>query len=191
VRHSAAESPESKSLSPASPESHKTYIHSADPSSRSAPSPAACTQTAPPDRSTYTACTNAIRTRISDTARWPSSPAGQSHIAYTVKPCASPVDSPVADQTCCPASAGPLQTSPQTSLRTLYVRRGRDPDTHAADISPQTPPQARGPYCLPTMPCPASARDESRVGIHNHRGHRETQGEHQPLCNPVSPVVKI
>jgi hypothetical protein len=36
-----------------------------------------------------------------------------------------------------------------------------------------------------------SARDESRVGIHHHRGHRETPGEHRPLCNPVSPVVKI
>jgi hypothetical protein len=109
-----------------------------------------------------------------------------------VKLRASPVASPVADQTCCPASAEePLPTSPQTSPRILYVRRGRDPGTHAADISPQTPPQARGPYCLPSTPRAASARDESRVGIHHYREHTEIQGEHKRLCNPVSPVVKI
>ena len=49
------------------------------------------------------------------------------------------------------------QTFPRFSARPLPLAHGPDPDTHAADISPQTLPQARGRYCLPARLRPASS----------------------------------
>jgi hypothetical protein len=171
VHRSAANSPASKFPSPASRESHTTGIHSAHPSSRSAPSPAACTQTGSPDQNTCIACTNAAQTRTSDTARPRPSPAAPSHIARTARPRASPADSPASGQARGPTSAdrccAPAPCAAPSSANLYPTIPGRDPDIHAVDISPREPPQA-GKHCL-AEPLPAQvsipSTEYSRFGL--------------------------
>ncbi len=153
---SAASSPESKSLSPASRESQKTCTHSAHPSSQSALLPAACTQTGFPDRNTCTACKNAAQTRTSDTAP-SSSPAAQSRTAHSATLPGFPADSPAAvparDPTSADRSSALAEPSAALLDATPYsAARGPDPDNHAADISPQSLPQHAARIVSPMKP---------------------------------------
>ena len=111
------------------------------PSSRSAPSPAACTQTGSPDRNTCTACTNAIQIRTSDTAHRPIRPCS------TVPHCVQRETARVPGRLTgfgpnVRSRFGGRQRSTRLLPRPLARLSGRDPDNHAADIlPPQTLPK--------------------------------------------------
>jgi hypothetical protein len=131
---------------------HTTRIHSARPSSRSAPSPAACTQTGFPGRNTYTACTNAAQTRTSDNARPRPSPGAPCRIARTARPPAcranSPASAPARDPTSADRWCAPPAACVAPASANLYLLiPGHDPDIHADGIWPRKPPQA-GKHCL-------------------------------------------
>jgi hypothetical protein len=138
----------------ASRASRTTGIDSSHLFSPRALSQAVCTQTGFPDRNTCTACMNAVQIRTSDTSHRPASPATQFRTARSAIPHAFPEDSPAsarardpiaAGRWCAPAAVCALTPSANPSLATP----DRYPDSHAADISPQTL-HARGCILLPT-----------------------------------------
>ena len=147
----------SKSLSPASRESHRASNHCEHLSSRCAPSRAACIQTGCQDRSTYTACTNAIQTRTLDIS--PAHPATPFRTAHTATPHAFPAYSPDAARRlglCATEAARPRRTSPPACARHLDC-----PDTQVVGIWPQEPPQAVI-NCL-AVPLPAASTRSAGV----------------------------
>lgn len=147
---SAANSPGSTSLFPASHASRMMDTHCARPFLPPVLSPAACTQTGSLDRNTCTVCTNAVQIRTSGIFHRPSPRPALCRTARTGKQPAFQACLLGVVRKCDPASAAVPQTS---HLRPSAHHLG--PDNQAVGISPRDPPQAAGivsPACPRRQP---------------------------------------
>lgn len=152
AHHWASKAPESRFPSRASHESQTARMNFVHPSSRSAPSLVACTQTGSRDRNTRTACTNAIQIRTSDISPRRPFPAARSHTARSATRPVFPADSPASDQARDPTLVDRSCVPAAPSVAPLAVVLDHYPDIHVDGIWPQMPPQA-STYCAPARDC--------------------------------------
>lgn len=110
------------------------------------PSPAACTRNGCRDRSTCTACRNAVQNRTSDTSLPPPLFAEPCRTGRNAKRSAFPADSQVSVPMRGPNAAGRSCAPAAPSASARGVVPAHCPDNPVDGISPQEPPQA--PACI-------------------------------------------